>query len=88
MAPGSELIATLDRVNTTLADLAARIRVSEPDEAPHDVHAGARDSFKFTTVQLNRNYGTKMHVDGNNHGPTLVTRETRCAVGWALYPIA
>ena len=28
--------------------------------------------FKFTTIQLNRNYGAKMHVDGNNHGLSAI----------------
>ncbi len=23
----------------------------------------------YTTIQLNRNYAAKMHVDGNNHDP-------------------
>ena len=29
-------------------------------------------SFKFTTMQLNRNDGAKMHVDGNNRGPSFI----------------
>eukprot|EP00927_Polykrikos_kofoidii_P049182 TRINITY_DN43291_c0_g1_i1.p1 TRINITY_DN43291_c0_g1~~TRINITY_DN43291_c0_g1_i1.p1 ORF type:complete len:1517 (+),score=273.65 TRINITY_DN43291_c0_g1_i1:213-4553(+) len=28
--------------------------------------------FKYTTVQLNRNYASKMHVDANNHGPSKI----------------
>ena len=28
--------------------------------------------FKYTTMQLNRDYAAKMHVDGNNHGPSMV----------------
>ena len=27
--------------------------------------------FKFTTIQFNRNYCARMHVDGNNLGPTM-----------------
>lgn len=28
--------------------------------------------FEFTTMQLNRNYGARMHVDGNNHGYSYI----------------
>lgn len=29
-------------------------------------------SFRYTTIQLNRDYAAKMHVDGNNHGPSYI----------------
>ncbi|CAE7938265.1 lkhA [Symbiodinium necroappetens] len=28
--------------------------------------------FRYTTMQLNKNYATKMHVDANNHGPSFI----------------
>jgi len=28
--------------------------------------------FVYTTIQLNRNYSAKMHVDGNNHGWSMI----------------
>mgnify|MGYP004045730089 CR=1 FL=1 len=28
--------------------------------------------FKYTTVQFNKNYATKMHVHGNNEGPSHI----------------
>merc|ERR1719174_1485220 len=31
-----------------------------------------KPDFKFTTIQLNKNYAAKMHVDGNNHGPSYI----------------
>lgn len=30
-------------------------------------------TFRYTTIQLNRDYSAKMHVDGNNHGPSYIT---------------
>ena len=27
---------------------------------------------KYTTIQFNKNYATKMHVDGNNEGPSYI----------------
>merc|ERR1712224_1153562 len=29
-------------------------------------------NFKYTTIQFNKNYATKMHVDGNNEGPSYI----------------
>ena len=30
---------------------------------------------KYTTIQFNKNYATKkMHVDGNNEGPSYIVR--------------
>eukprot|EP00434_Breviolum_minutum_P039609 symbB.v1.2.035177.t2/scaffold4679.1/size42772/5 len=34
--------------------------------------AEEQPDFRYTTVQLNKNYATKMHVDGNNHGPSYI----------------
>ena len=28
--------------------------------------------FPYTTIQLNRNHSAKLHVDGNNHGPSHI----------------
>ena len=28
--------------------------------------------LRYTTIQLNRDYAAKMHVDGNNHGPSYI----------------
>ena len=51
--------------------------------------AGACQEFadlKYTTIQMNKNYAAKMHVDGNNHGhgpgPRLCLRASRDAGGW------
>jgi len=30
------------------------------------------ERFKYTTLQLNRNYPAKLHVDRNNHGPSYI----------------
>jgi len=30
------------------------------------------EGLKFTTLQLNRNYSAKLHVDGNNHGASSI----------------
>lgn len=34
--------------------------------------AQEQPEFPYTTVQLNKDYATKMHVDGNNHGPSFI----------------
>lgn len=34
--------------------------------------AQEQPDFRYTTVQLNKDYATKMHVDGNNHGPSYI----------------
>ena len=31
-----------------------------------------RPTYPFTTIQLNKNYNAKMHVGGNNHGPSMI----------------
>jgi len=28
--------------------------------------------FKYTTIQLNKGYAARLHVDGNNHGPSYI----------------
>ena len=28
--------------------------------------------FPYSTIQLNKNYSAKLHVDGNNHGPSYI----------------
>ena len=28
--------------------------------------------FYYTTMQLNRNYSARLHVDKNNHGPSYI----------------
>ena len=30
------------------------------------------ESFRYTTIQLNKKFAAKMHVDGNNHGPSKI----------------
>jgi len=33
---------------------------------------GEVPDFPYTTIQFNKNYASKMHVDGNNEGPSYI----------------
>ncbi|MCP4242810.1 MAG: hypothetical protein GY772_19830 [bacterium] len=35
-------------------------------------HETQEPGFKYTTIELNRNYAAKMHVDRNNRGPSRI----------------
>eukprot|EP00929_Paragymnodinium_shiwhaense_P047967 TRINITY_DN24322_c0_g1_i1.p1 TRINITY_DN24322_c0_g1~~TRINITY_DN24322_c0_g1_i1.p1 ORF type:complete len:2197 (-),score=461.11 TRINITY_DN24322_c0_g1_i1:336-6926(-) len=56
--------STATRVWPNLTRLLCRLLHQHVDE----VDAG----FRYTTIQLNKDYATKMHVDGNNHGPSYI----------------
>ena len=51
---------------------AGRATAQEGDEGNMDKIAEVRPEFCFTSVQVNKNYASALHVDKNNCGPSLI----------------